>query len=142
MVKTRSLAWQIKTFFSSPSLRCACSEGADKHGRSDLSHAAIARHSAPSAFRLQPALLHLLPNRFLCQTAASSTPQCLLQWNDRPSAPLLQPGETGNRIGLHSLIQGHTVSQKTLLHFGFLCLTSLYMIFILFFSALSFLLPS
>lgn len=83
-----SLLWDL----SPP--RCPCSPGADKHGRSDLSHAAPAGRSAPSTVRLRPALCRLLPDGFLCQTPASSASQCLLQWNDRPSTPILQPGET------------------------------------------------
>lgn len=83
-----SLLWDL-----SP-LRCPCSPRADKHGRSDLSHAAPARRSAPSAVRLRPALGRLLPVGFLRQTPASSASQCLLQRNDRPSTPVLQPGET------------------------------------------------
>lgn len=138
-------------------LRCACSSGADKHGRSDLSHAAHARRSAPSAVRLRPAVRRLLPDKFLCQTTASSTPQCLLQWNDWPSTPLLQPGETGKGLVFrasvpylqhifhvekylsiatrflppkwHSLIHNH-IFKKALQHFCF-CVSDLpYMIFI------------
>lgn len=77
-----------------PSLRCACGKGADAHGRSDLSHAAPPRGRGPSAVGLHPALCRLLPGRLLHRIPASSAPQCLFQWDDWPSAPLLQPGET------------------------------------------------
>lgn len=76
------------------SLRCASGQGADAHGRGDLSHAAPARGSAPPPVRLRPAVCRLLPSGLLHRISASSASQCLLQWDNWPSAPLLQPGET------------------------------------------------
>lgn len=76
------------------SFRCACGQGADAFRRSDLSHAVPAGGGAPSPAGVRPALRHLLPHRLLRQLHASTTPQLLLQRNDGPSAPLLQPGET------------------------------------------------
>lgn len=114
IAKTWSSASQINTSLSLPllfflppalsSLRCACGQGADAHGRGDLSHAAHARRSAPSPVGLWPALRCLLTDRLLRRTPASSAPQRLLQWDDWPSAPLLQPGETGKGLVFRSSV--------------------------------------
>lgn len=101
IAKTRSSASLINTSFSPSALvlslsfpRCACGQGANAHRRSDLSHAAPAGDSAPSPVRLQPALQCLVPSRLLHGLSASTASQCLLQWDDRSTASILQQGET------------------------------------------------